>query len=54
VTWVENHQVGGIKAPPDIIYPNSDESFRLVQIIEGLAATTNDNGFTLMNILEKR
>jgi hypothetical protein len=53
MTGVEDDQVGGIKAAPDIIYPNGYESFRIVQIVEGLAATTNDYGFTVMQVLKR-
>jgi hypothetical protein len=53
MTRVEDHQVSGIKASPDIIYPNSYESFRVIQIVEGLAATTDDYGFTLMEVSKR-
>jgi hypothetical protein len=52
VTGIENHQIGGIKAAPDIIYPNGNDSLRMLQIVEGLAAPANDYGFTVMSVLK--
>ena len=52
VTGIDNHQVSGIELAPHIVYADSNETLRTLQVIERLSATAYDDGFVFVNILK--
>ncbi len=53
ITRIDDYEVVGREAPPNVVDADGDEAFRLREFIQRLATTTDDDSLTLVRVEER-